>query len=142
MNKNFGTIRNVLLAALVCTGAFMAQAQTTECADGMGILVTGRDNTTRYCLSKISMNWYSAFAWCDSIGGQLFNVNTECLKTTATSDECPQIRGFSSIEAWTVNTIDEDTAVLAVGWSGVGTSRILNLKKINRSKALCTMPSL
>jgi len=135
MNKN--KFYKLLLIAGILGGSCMAKADET-CADGMGTLRLGKDNTTYYCTSNITMNWWSAFAWCKSIGGTLFDVNTECSKTSGIQ-ECPQVNALE-MDAWTVNIVDEETAVVINGWGGGWSSRIYSEKKTNNKKATCVMP--
>ena len=68
---------------------FSVPAVAASCAGGSGTVLTGVDGTS-YCKSNITMNWWSAFAWCDAIGGRLIDVTTECIKTTGTSG-CPNL---------------------------------------------------
>lgn len=42
-----------------------------------GITITGKSGAT-YCLSKFSMNWYSAYAWCKDQGKNLIDLDTTC----------------------------------------------------------------
>ena len=115
-------------------------AATVPCANGTGELVQGHDGATYYCRSNVRMNWWSAFAWCDSIGATLFDVNTECPKTSGTNP-CPQIDHLGGDNDWTVNSIDNDTAVTAWGWAGNTTSSISSKAKTELSRAFCVMPS-
>jgi hypothetical protein len=42
-----------------------------------GITFQGKSGAS-YCLSKHTMNWYSASAWCQAQGMNLINMNTVC----------------------------------------------------------------
>ena len=62
--------------------ALVAQAQTAGlCANNAGKIINGIDGS-KYCLSPINMNWWSAFAWCDTAGYKLVNATRECNKGT------------------------------------------------------------
>ena len=84
-------------------------AQAETCARGAGTVLYGNDadqttgvEGTPYCKSNITMNWWSAFAWCDAIGGQLIDLTTECNQSTGTS-ACPNLTGIGSGNVWTRN---------------------------------------
>ena len=44
-------------------------------ADCTGGEVIKGKNGTSYCLSKIGVNWWSAFAWCESQGMKLASMD-------------------------------------------------------------------
>jgi len=96
-----------LLNILLITGCIVStSAGATGCANGGGEIITGRDNVTSYCLSTATMNWWSAFAWCDAAGGHLINTNTECNKVTTTNTvDCPNLEAVTnkSISVWSTN---------------------------------------
>ena len=71
-------MKKVLLSLLIVLFASVAQSAT--CANGNGTAFLGNDGKTYYCGSKGHMNWWSAFAWCESIGGEMVDMNSECLK--------------------------------------------------------------
>ena len=93
-----------------------AQETTTEtCANGAGIIITGNISQKKYCMSKTTMNWWNANAWCDALGKQLFNTNncqrfgTGC----STNNKCLEFQnqeiGLSSAcnTVWTQNVSDD-----------------------------------
>ncbi len=87
---------------MICLSVLLSTSAVAEsCAGGSGTVVTGLDGT-RYCQSNTNMNWWSAFAWCDAIGGQLIDITTECIKTTGTTG-CPNLTETGSALVWTQN---------------------------------------
>lgn len=87
---------------MICLSVLLSTSAVAEsCAGGSGTVITGLDGT-RYCKSNITMNWWSAFAWCDAIGGQLIDITTECIKTTGTTG-CPNLTGVGDGLVWTRN---------------------------------------
>lgn len=69
-------MKKILLIGLaVCFYSNIALAE--GCAKGGGRIVTAV-NGTKYCLSKVIMNWWSAFAWCDTSGYKMPHPNTDC----------------------------------------------------------------
>ncbi len=57
---------NIIFAA---TATYADSAK--RCTDGT--LVEGVDKY-EYCKSKVTMNWWSAFAWCKAQGRELFSI--------------------------------------------------------------------
>ena len=51
-----------------------------------GITVKGNSGTS-YCLSKHTMNWYSAYAWCEAQGMELIDLGGVCKSSTS----CPEL---------------------------------------------------
>ena len=87
-----------------------------------GVEIVGKDNITHYCLSKQTMNWWSAFAWCDAQGMRLFNPDTECYGHGAalpTGSDCPQLNGASTSGwIWTSKSRSASTAYTVNKGSG------------------------
>lgn len=50
-----------------------------------------------FCISNNSMNWWSAFNWCQSNGGTLASFNSACpntpVRTNITAGACPALQG-------------------------------------------------
>ena len=97
----------IAVLSLLCILSAPVSAET--CAGGSGTVIYGNDadpatgfEGTRYCKSNITMNWWSAFAWCDAIGGELIDLTKECLKSTGTS-ACPNLAETGSGTVWTQN---------------------------------------
>ena len=113
---------------------FSVPAVAASCAGGSGTVITGLDGT-RYCQSNTNVNWWSAFAWCDAIGGQLIDITTECIKTTGTTG-CPNLTGVGKGSVWTQNVPSAHLAYYvslssgAVGHNSYG-------RDVNLSTALC-----
>ena len=80
-------MRKFLIFIIIMTITFPIQsAVTTEtCANRAGILVIANDET-KYCMSRISMNWWTALSWCQSIGMRPFNYPTDC---SCSGENCP-----------------------------------------------------
>ena len=51
-----------------------------------GITIHGKSGKT-YCLSKFTMNWYTAYAWCKDQGMNLIEADTTCGVTSGTCSE-------------------------------------------------------
>ncbi|MBR4927704.1 MAG: hypothetical protein IKY98_05195 [Alphaproteobacteria bacterium] len=50
-----------------------------------GISIKGNSGTS-YCLSKHTMNWYSAYAWCDAQEMALIDLTSVCESSTGCSE--------------------------------------------------------
>jgi len=56
---------------------FGMTARAETCAGGAGTIVEGVGHG-RYCAGVVGLNWWSAFAWCDAIGGTLVDATDDC----------------------------------------------------------------
>ena len=52
-----------------------------------GIIIKGNSGAS-YCLSKHTMNWYSAYAWCDAQKMSLIDIETVCKNYNS----CPELK--------------------------------------------------
>ena len=59
----------IVLSLLAATHGYAACAEGTE--------ITGKNGHV-YCKSNVSMNWYTAFAWCDTQGRTLATMEQMC----------------------------------------------------------------
>ncbi len=98
---------------LISTGLSAATEPVSGgCANGTGILLTGNQGGT-YCQSKISMNWWSTHAWCQSIGGELIDITSECIKdNTPSTVDCPNLYQIGSGDIWTQNAVSQTHSFL------------------------------
>ncbi len=102
---------------MICLSVLLSTSALAEsCAGGSGTVITGLDGT-RYCQSNTNVNWWSAFAWCDAIGGRLIDVTEECIKTTGTSG-CPNLTGVGKGTVWTQNVSSANSAYYVILSSG------------------------
>lgn len=69
------------------------------CANGAGEIIEGIITKTPYCVSNNSMNWWNAYAWCDSLNMRLFDMNKDCASTT-TSGYCPNLTGINTVSGY------------------------------------------
>ena len=60
--------------------------------------------TKTFCRSSQTMNWWTAFNWCDSIGGSLASFGEMCPKVQTavnnTTGACPGLQGKGSNWVW------------------------------------------
>lgn len=117
---------------MICLSVLLSTSAVAEsCAGGSGTVIKGLDGT-RYCQSNTNMNWWSAFAWCDAIGGQLIDITTECIKTTGTTG-CPNLTVTGSAWVWTQNV---PSALYAYGVS-LSSGAVVNNRRDYGYAALC-----
>ena len=76
-----------IILGLILTLMTATVARAESCANGAGTLVSGWDGRS-YCVGKASMNWWSAFAWCDAIGGTLLDITADC---ACSGSSCPNV---------------------------------------------------
>ena len=87
-----------------------------KCHDPNDPNLTTNCNGKRFCRGGTQMNWWSAFNWCDSIGGQLTRLESICPAIHPDSggyDECPNARAIVT---------DNNRNWTSAGW---GTNRAL-----------------
>ena len=68
-------INRTLAAVIVSLSLLMGTSAHAACAEGTEI--TGKNGHV-YCKSNVSMNWYMAFAWCDTQGRTLATMEQMC----------------------------------------------------------------
>ena len=97
--------------------------------------LTKNCNGKRFCRGANKVNWWSAFTWCESIGGQLTSFEHICpgVQTIANNvtGACPNAKGISSDWCWTSTGWKTNYALnvnLASGavydWGSSGRSRL------------------
>ena len=79
----------IFFSVLFLLFSFSAKA-TVSCQQADGQEFTGKDGVSHYCIGPQQMNWWSAYTWCDSIGGTLFDM-ADCQLASNNSPKCPQL---------------------------------------------------
>ena len=104
---------------ILCMISSVANAEIS-CEDAGGTLFKGNDGKTEYCLSYHGMNWWSANAWCQSLGWELVDLQIECNKRSGLYvSSCPQISiNVSNITGWAKNTSSPSDALIIVPYGG------------------------
>ena len=75
--------------------------------------LTNNCNGKRFCRGNNGMTWWSAFTWCEAIGGQLTSFENLCPGTQIiNSGTCPNMKGSSSGHGWTSQGWGQDTALI------------------------------
>ena len=106
-SKMIGLTTGCLLWSSLAFGA----CNSTTCANGMGMVIEGADHASCYCLSKVGMNWWSAFSWCDAARGTLIDVNVDCQTVSGSSVDCPNLYNNGLDRGvWTRNTANGSRA--------------------------------
>ena len=108
-----------------------------------GITITGKSGKS-YCLSKFTMNWYTAYAWCKDQSMDLIELGTTCGTNVGTcselalsSDEQNNIKekGITIDLVWT-NTSNSASYAYYVNLSS-GNFYNLKARSVNGDYALC-----
>ena len=97
------TILAILMAMMMATTAY---ARLEGCTSKNGGKLFQGQNGQSYCLSRRTMNWWSAFSWCKSVGGELATVDDACPDTGF--DTCTNI-GINGT-AWLATPENSDRA--------------------------------
>ncbi len=117
----------------------LSEEALTTCADGHGNLVKGNTSGT-YCKSKITMNWWSAHAWCQSIGGEMIDLTEDCTPNGGNTStvQCPNLANLGITGGvWTRN-VPNNSQAYVVFYAGA-------VDKVNRinsnwdARVLCRM---
>ena len=115
-------MKKYLLAALILISQSAVADFATNCTNNGGTMITansyGNDkggqcndpndsnltnncNGKRFCRSGKQMNWWSAFTWCEAIGGQQASFASMCPGTqTVDGASCSNLKGVIT-HAWT-----------------------------------------
>ena len=141
-------MRNVLIlmcGIVMISSVAFADDTTETCAGGVGIVIEGavadaNGNKHKYCLSKNSMNWWNAYAWCDAQGRRLFD-RSDCACSDTTADcrgKCPELVGVGEYAwIWTATSASASGAYhidISSGNFDGGSNRE---RGISINKALC-----
>lgn len=88
----------------------MAETDTPDKACDSGYIYTGK-NHIDYCISNKSMNWWSAFQWCQAHQKRLATIDEFCNygeETWQTRGHCPNYtKSGASDFCWTATTSTE-----------------------------------
>ncbi len=124
-----------IIFAVLLTVSTGVMADT--CAGGAGDLLTGNTKGT-YCLSHTTMNWWSAHAWCQSIGAELVDLTEDCVPDNNSTVACPNLynNGVQK-ESWTSN-VPSSTQAYYISHSTGGVSKVSSHRDGGRY-ALCRM---
>ena len=126
-------------ALLLCSAPVFAECEG-------GVEFNGRKAGTKYCVSNITMNWWSAFAWCQAQGYRLASFEEACtdatslIVDTASSWNCGNISTSNSVaDAWLSRAWNTDKALhfCGAGCSDICRYKICSVARTSKYKALC-----
>ena len=91
----------VFLMCVFATISAVAEVSELPCNGGSNITAK---NGTKFCKSDQRMNWWSAFAWCDSQNLKLADLATMCPNTSqtpaGTAGDCPNLQDVGEGPVW------------------------------------------
>ena len=101
--------KKLLLACLI--GLLSITSAYAKC-DG-GTEITNTAGTT-FCKSNVTMNWWSAAAWCKANKMQLATMYEMCPSWDGNtgSNKCPELNGKGSGDAWSATASGSDYAFI------------------------------
>lgn len=128
---------------IVCLFYSFSTHAKIDCEDAGGLRFQGASGAY-YCRALpdkiVKMNWWSAWAWCDAVGGELFNLK-DCSHGAYPKKMCPELAGGSL--DWTVYwTQNADTTGKAVQyrWAYNDYKDLLNyIEKNDFARPLCKL---
>ena len=75
-------------------------------------------NGKQFCLRNTATNWWSAFTWCDVVGGHLASFYSMCPNTKTNTDStkgtCANLTSVGTRNAWTSMGWGKDHALYVV----------------------------
>ncbi len=85
-----------ILLTMVCLMIVVPTMAAVNCDETDGIVIYGKDDTP-YCKSKVKMNWWSAFTWCQAQNGTLVSLSDCTLNgdTYLTTGKCHNLNGVT-----------------------------------------------
>ena len=85
----------LITLVLITTPAFAVTSwDSTNCDSTRGVVTTINGNT--FCKSKEKMNWWSAFSWCQAMGGRMPSIQEICPGEIVAGRPCGVVTGSSS----------------------------------------------
>ena len=124
-------VKCLILGGFLLCGLGAMPAMAEDCADGAGYVISPSKGG-RFCKSKIKVNWFSAWSWCEAANGHLASVNDACLSGTG-SCHGTYIDGQGVGVVWFSDSSSDSGAYCTNGSSHVGSS----CGKASLSFALC-----
>jgi len=84
-------MKKILLLVMLMSASVAYASKTGDpCGpDNSGTVFVGADGKTTYCISNQGMNWWTAFVWCDMVGGTMASMD-DCALGKNYGQECPQ----------------------------------------------------
>ncbi|MBP5344123.1 MAG: hypothetical protein J6Y85_03535 [Alphaproteobacteria bacterium] len=91
------------------------------CNDPNDTNLTNNCNGQKFCLGGKGMNWWSAFTWCESIGGKQASLSNMCPGAPQVSDydhpnACPNLLKAINVRVWTAQGTGQNRA-FQVHWN-------------------------
>ena len=95
----------VFLCLCVCLAVSAMATEQEELPCNGGSIITAKDGT-KFCKSDKTMNWWTAFAWCESQGKgrKLADFAKACPDASQapaeTEGQCPNLQGKGDVWIW------------------------------------------
>ena len=126
MNKKEKMCLGSTVIVATCLALASSATATTgdPCGHGGGTILEVRNHDS-YCVSLRTMNWWSAFAWCDAAGGHLVSMNEVCYDSSIPEDApCPNLKCAAPEEyrLWTSSSQGPGNAYIVYAQTGGSSS--------------------
>ena len=101
-----------IIVFLMCVFALSAMAAEPTCEDHGGSIITAKDGT-KFCKSDKNMNWWTAFAWCESQNRKLAADLSKMCPNVAPyprneTGDCPNLQGLAE-SGWLWSSLAYDS---------------------------------
>ena len=74
----------VMMSSMMLVTGVNADETVETCANGAGTVITGAITGYKYCRANKGMNWWNAYAWCDSLDKKMFTLaDCKCSDTVS-----------------------------------------------------------
>jgi len=119
---------------------FCALTARAACTNDIGISITGVDGSN-YCISKVSLNWWSAHSWCRAVEGTFASVDDACGPNWEL-DNCRNLNNIPNYEDAITATQKNPSTVYHLRWGGWVNRYIIRSERSKASlvPAICLMP--
>ena len=114
-----------ICVALMISTITLADDTIKTCANGAGIVITG-NNGTDYCMSNNNMNWWTALAWCQTIGKTAIRYpeDCSCVGENCLKVQCPNFANMQKAwRIWTATPCGDGTCAYDIETSVSGVIR-------------------
>ena len=132
--------KRIVFLMCLCFVGMSAMAAAPTCEDHGGSIITA-NNGTKFCKSDKAMNWWSAFAWCESQNRTLAEFSKMCPDTqqypTETTGDCPNLQELDD-DVWVWSSLAwSSQSALLVNLSSGAVSRRGRTDSYGYHHALC-----
>lgn len=128
-----------LWTVALCTGLLASTSVGAACTGGTSFTYGG----ITYCISNVSMNWWSAFNWCQANGQVLAHIAKACPGiqawpgTACSASTAANASSWNNVFEWTSMGHGENQAIAVSKYRYTGTANTTAYNRNTQLRALC-----